>query len=45
MPSDPGAPITIIVSAAEVTLLKKLDFPCLQHVLATARRVLAAHRR
>ncbi len=38
MPSDPGAPITIIVSAAELTLLEKLDFPCLQHVLATARR-------
>ncbi len=38
MPSDPGAPITIIVSAAELTLLEKLDFPCLHHVLATARR-------
>ncbi len=38
MPSDPGAPITIIVSAAELTLLEKLDFPCLQHMLATARR-------
>jgi hypothetical protein len=39
MPSDPGAPITIIVSATELTLLEKLDFPCLQHVLATARRI------
>jgi len=38
MPRDPDAPITIIVSAAELTLLQKLDFPCLQHVLATARR-------
>jgi hypothetical protein len=38
MPSDPAAPITIIVSAAELTLLEKLDFPCSQHVLATARR-------
>ncbi len=38
MPSDRGAPITIIVSAAELTLLEKLDFPCLQHVLATAHQ-------
>ncbi len=37
MARDPGAPITIIVSAAELTLLEKLDFPCSQHVLATAR--------
>lgn len=37
MPSDPR-PITIIVSAAELTLLEKLDFPCSKHVLATARR-------
>ena len=38
MPSDPGAPITIVVSAAELELLEKLDFPSSQHVLATARR-------
>ncbi|HZZ84889.1 MAG TPA: hypothetical protein VFE30_10155 [Anaeromyxobacteraceae bacterium] len=38
MPRDPEAQITIIVSEAELTLLKKLDFPCSQNVLATARR-------
>jgi hypothetical protein len=30
-------PITIVVSSAELVLLKKLDFPCSQDVLATAR--------
>lgn len=37
MPSDPSPPITIIVSPAELALLEKLEFPCSQHVLATAR--------
>ncbi len=31
-------PITIVVSGDELALLKKLDFPCSQGVLATARR-------
>jgi hypothetical protein len=38
MPSDPEDPITIVVSGAELALLKKLDFPCSQGVLATASR-------
>ena len=37
MPTDSEDPITIIVSGAELALLKKLDFPCSQDVLATAR--------
>lgn len=37
MPIDPEESITIIVSSAELALLKKLDFPCSQDVLATAR--------
>jgi hypothetical protein len=36
MPTDPEDPITIVVSRAELALLKKLDFPCSQGVLATA---------
>jgi hypothetical protein len=37
MPAQPEDPITIVVSSAELALLKKLDFPCSEHVLATAR--------
>jgi hypothetical protein len=37
MLTQPEEPITIIVSSAELALLKKLDFPCSQGVLATAR--------
>ncbi len=36
MPTEPEDLITIVVSAAELALLKKLDFPCSQRVLATA---------
>jgi hypothetical protein len=36
MPTDPEDLITIVVSSAELALLKKLDFPCSQGVLATA---------
>jgi hypothetical protein len=36
MPTEPEDPITIVVSRAELALLKKLDFPCSQGVLATA---------
>jgi len=37
MPTQPEEPITIIVSSSELALLKKLDFPCSERVLATAR--------
>lgn len=37
MPTPSAEPITIVVSRAELALLRKLDFPCLQDVLATAR--------
>lgn len=37
MPTRRDEPITIVVSSAELALLKKLDFPCSQGVLATAR--------
>ena len=36
MPTKSEEPITIVVSSAELALLKKLDFPCSQEVLATA---------
>lgn len=36
MPTEPEDPITIVVSSAELALLKKLDFPCSEDVLATA---------
>ena len=36
MPTTPEEPITIVVSRAELALLKKLDFPCSQKVLASA---------
>lgn len=36
MRTRPEEPITIVVSSAELALLKKLDFPCSQDVLATA---------
>ena len=36
MPTQPEEPITIVVSSAELALLRKLDFPCSQGVLATA---------
>jgi len=36
MPTAPEDPITIVVSSAKLALLKKLDFPCSQGVLATA---------
>ena len=37
MPTQPKERITIIVSDAELALLKSLDFPCSEKVLATAR--------
>jgi hypothetical protein len=37
MRAQPEEPITLVVSSAELALLKKLDFPCSQGVLATAR--------
>ncbi len=37
MPSRPAAELTIIVSGAELALLRKLDFPCSERVLATAQ--------
>lgn len=38
MPAQSDEPITIVISSAELALLKKLDFPCSEDVLATARR-------
>ncbi len=37
MPRD-EEPITIVISGDELAMLKKLDFPCSERVLATARR-------
>jgi hypothetical protein len=36
MPADPEDTLTLIVSAAELALLRKLDFPCSDPVLASA---------
>jgi hypothetical protein len=36
MPADPDDTLTLIVSAAELALLRKLDFPCSEPVLASA---------
>jgi len=38
MPHRDEDTITLIVSAPELALLKKLDFPCSERVLATAHR-------
>jgi hypothetical protein len=37
MSTRPEEPITIVINNAELALLEKLDFPCSQEVLATAR--------